>query len=104
MTRCLSAGTPRERGKDGRDRAEGDGGVADKNTLLDTRPNTSVPPAIVSVADAAAVLGVTKRQLYSWVSRGAVPADCHFRSGRAVWFIRARLCDWAGIGEGGTKE
>lgn len=62
------------------------------------------PPAIITVAEAAALIGRTRREVYSWVARRAIPEDCYFRSGRALWFIRLRLVHWAGLPRNGREH
>ncbi len=57
-------------------------------------------PAIITVAQAAELLGVTRRTFYSLAARGAIPPDVVVRSGRALWVLRGRLEEWAGIRNG----
>jgi hypothetical protein len=64
--------------------------------------NAKEPPAIIDAAQAEAY-GPSRREWYSWVQHRAIPNDCYFRSGRSIWFIRARLEGWLGVNANGTR-
>ncbi len=59
-------------------------------------------PLVVSVAEAAALIGRTRREVYSWLSRGEIPRDVYFKSGRSFWFKRPALEAWLGVHSDGT--
>jgi hypothetical protein len=52
-------------------------------------------PVLIRVLAGADLLGMTPRQLYSWLARRVVPEDAVIRAGRAVYLGRDRLLAWA---------
>lgn len=60
-------------------------------------------PLVISVAEAAALIGRNSREIYSWLARGEIPRDVFFRSGRAIWFKRPALETWLGVRNGAGR-
>lgn len=54
-------------------------------------------PVIIGVPEAAEILGVSRRQVYSMVQHRAFPEGVVVRVGRSVLIIRPRLLAWAGL-------
>ena len=65
-----------------------------------TRSPRADLPVIIGAAKTAEILGLTKRVVYSMVAHKAFPADVLVRNGRAVYFLRLRLLEWAGLRDG----
>jgi predicted DNA-binding transcriptional regulator AlpA len=55
---------------------------------------------LLRVPEAAALLRVSTRVLYTWVARRVIPPDCVIRSGRAIYFSRPKLLTWLGANPG----
>ncbi len=50
--------------------------------------------ALLRVADAAALLGVSRRVAYQWVATSVIPREAIVRAGRAVYIKRLALEKW----------
>jgi excisionase family DNA binding protein len=60
-------------------------------------------PVLLRVREAAALLGVSERVLYSWAARKVIPSECVVRSGRALYFSRPRLLQWLGAADAAPR-
>lgn len=69
-----------------------------------TLPDNTPGPALLRARDAAAVLGVSARLLYSWVSHGVLPREVVVRAGRAIYLRRSALLAWAGCHDEGVQN
>jgi hypothetical protein len=66
--------------------------------------SAKVRHAVIDAAQLEEAFGPTQRQWYSWVEHKALPEDCYFRSGRALWFIRANVERWLGLNHNSTQH
>lgn len=61
------------------------------------------PGLLLSIREAARLLGQPERRLYRWAAEGHLPLGLVVRLGRAVYLSRPRLLDWLGVGPGGQE-
>jgi hypothetical protein len=71
----------------------------------DSLKSSSVPPALLTVAEAAALAGRPEPQfpkrLYRWAAQGQIPGVR--RIGRAIYIVRAEFDAWLGL-DGHEKD
>lgn len=51
-------------------------------------------PALLRVAEVGVLLGVSRRQVYEWITFGVIPREVVLRAGRAVYIKRVALEQW----------
>ncbi len=51
-------------------------------------------PALLRVAEVGVLLGVSRRQIYEWITFGVIPRELVLRAGRAVYIKRLALEQW----------
>jgi hypothetical protein len=60
---------------------------------------TTKASVLIGVEEAATLLGVEPRRIYTMVAHGSFPDGVVVRVGRAIVFLRPRLLAWAGLAQ-----
>ena len=59
-------------------------------------------PGLLRVAEVGVLLGVSRRQVYKWITFGVIPREVVLRAGRAVYIKRVALEQWLALSGSGT--
>jgi excisionase family DNA binding protein len=73
--------------------------------MTQQQTSSEVNRGLIGIGEAADLLGVSKRQLYLWLSSGRLPPGIVFRPSRRVYFLRGKLLQWIGAAQsdGGSR-
>ena len=70
----------------------------------DVNAHSDGMPHLISAERVAAVMGVSRKDVYSMVHREEIPARCIVRLGRRLRFYADRLTSWFAENEGYSRK